>query len=80
MAQNNVGKFLVTGVVTLTAATIGYIHVYVPNYTELGQQVHDRAATHASSGAASPVAGSMWKNMKRQIKNNEQHAKKEADE
>jgi len=42
--------------------------VYVPYYTELGQQVHDRAATNRTEGHSenSAVAGSMWKNMRRQ--------------
>ncbi|ETV94316.1 hypothetical protein H310_11965 [Aphanomyces invadans] len=65
MAQNNVGKVLVGSFVGITAATIGYLHVYLPNFTELGQQVHDRAASTQASGA-SPVAGSMWKNLNRQ--------------
>ncbi|ETV70086.1 hypothetical protein H257_14421 [Aphanomyces astaci] len=68
MAQNNVGKWLVGGFVTVTAATIGYLHVYLPNFTDLGQQVHERAASSQASGTESPVAGSMWKNLNRQVK------------
>ncbi|OQS05822.1 hypothetical protein THRCLA_02081 [Thraustotheca clavata] len=70
MSKSNVGKFAVTGFVAVTAATIGYIHVYLPYYTELGQQVHDRAAMNRESGGSgevSQVSGSMWKNMRQQV-------------
>ncbi|OQR93012.1 hypothetical protein ACHHYP_03057 [Achlya hypogyna] len=70
MSKNNVGKYAVAGFVSLTAATIGFIHVYLPYYTELGQQVHDRAALNrerGGSGEASQVSGSMWKNMRQQV-------------
>ncbi|EQC39600.1 hypothetical protein SDRG_03033 [Saprolegnia diclina VS20] len=70
MTKNNVGKYAVAGFLTLTTATIGFIHVYLPYYTELGQQVHDRAALNrerGGSGETSQVSGSMWKNMRQQV-------------
>ncbi|KAF0686669.1 Aste57867_21511 [Aphanomyces stellatus] len=75
MAHNNAGKYMVAGFVSLTAATIGFLHIYVPNYTELGRDVHERAAANQGrNGGASPVAGSMWKNLNRQVKSNQDSA------
>ncbi|GLE05034.1 hypothetical protein PINS_up014018 [Pythium insidiosum] len=71
------GQKAVIGVVGSIAGLIGFLHVYLPFYSDLGQDAQARAGI---STEGSRRTASMWKNMDQYKKAQQQRGEKADDE